>query len=57
MEPLKTPLKHNDAADLDDAYAGKVLGWMLSLLFCYTIITSLYVIWWTWDSIRISQFQ
>jgi len=57
MEALETHVEHNDALDLDDAYAGKMLGRMLSLLFCYTIVTSIYVIWWTWDSIRHSVFQ
>ncbi|WP_339613000.1 hypothetical protein [uncultured Rubinisphaera sp.] len=42
--------------DDDDVFAGNMLGWMLSLFFAYTIFTSFYVIWWTWDSIQAGPF-
>lgn len=46
-----------ESIDPEDAQAGKLLGTMLSVFFCYTVVTGIYVLWWTWDSIRNSVFQ
>ncbi len=51
MESTKTPHYADDPIHPDDAYAGKILGWILSVFFAYTIVTSIYVAWWTWKSI------
>ncbi len=43
--------------DPEDERAGKFLGSMLSLFFAYTVVTSLYVLRWTWLSIQESIFH
>ncbi len=45
------PISPDDPVNKDDVSAGKLLGRMLSLFFMYTVISSLGVIWWTWNSI------
>ncbi len=57
MQTSESPIPVDGPIDPEDVHAGKVLGGMLSLFFCYTIVTSLYVLWWTWDSIQNSVFH
>lgn len=34
-----------------DAIAGKIVGYVLSISFVYTIVTGIGIIWWTWAAV------